>query len=393
MKYTIILGIALLAVNTGCMEKEVVNQNELKYTIMDAPEWTALFHRSSGWFGGDGIFAFSLKGNDKAEINDSTQTMFIFSDTMVGEIVDDTLQPGFVMVNNSAAFLKSRKADNDQIEFKVAETAKGKSKAIFVPNTPNSQPEEYYWLGDGFYNNVTDKIYLFAYRIIDIPERPVWKFDEVGGCMISFDPDEDFPFENHKQVDTPFWFSDTTDLGVGSFGAGIYENIKFAGAPDPDGYIYIYGVRGRIKTLYAARVKPANFESFELWEYYSHDSWTRDMDQMTGIVDSVSNELSVTALPNSQYALIFQIGGLVPTVGMRIGDSPVGPFGPTIEIWDCSEAILEKEFVTYNAKAHPALSKPGELLISYNVNSFDFWNQIYDYPNLYRPRFFKIVFE
>ena len=33
---------------------------------------------------------------------------------------------------------------------------------------------------------------------------------------------------------------------------------------------------------------------------------------------------------------------------------------------------------------------PDKLLVSYNVNSFKFWDQIEDHPHLYRPRFFWI---
>ncbi len=55
------------------------------------------------------------------------------------------------------------------------------------------------------------------------------------------------------------------------------------------------------------------------------------------------------------------------------------------------KALDEPEFFAYNAKGHPAISQPGELIVSYNVNSFAFWEQIESYPNLYRPRFFKII--
>lgn len=50
------------------------------------------------------------------------------------------------------------------------------------------------------------------------------------------------------------------------------------------------------------------------------------------------NELSVTPLPDGRYALIFQVMGLSDKVGMRIGDSPVGPFGEIREIWRTPEA-------------------------------------------------------
>jgi hypothetical protein len=78
---------------------------------------------------------------------------------------------------------------------------------------------------------------------------------------------------------------------------------------------------------------------------------------------------------------------------MRIGESPIGPFSEDIPLWDCKPDLEGSQFFAYNAKAYPSLSKPGELLISYNINSFDFFNDIKAYPNLYRPRFIRVKFD
>src|SRR3546814_6284643 len=50
----------------------------LDFTVTEAAEWTALFDRTSGWFGADGIFALPLSGVDQAGGSDST--MLIFSE-------------------------------------------------------------------------------------------------------------------------------------------------------------------------------------------------------------------------------------------------------------------------------------------------------------------------
>src|SRR5205085_5944502 len=97
-----------------------------------------------------------------------------------------------------------------------------------------------------------------------------------------------------------------------------------------------------------------------------------------------------TQLKDGRYAMVFQTDGIGTTVGLRLSNSPKGPFGPIIKIWECQEPKIGKNFIVYNAKVHSNLSKPNELLISYNVNSFDFWKDILTYPNLYRPRFIKV---
>ena len=127
---------------------------------------------------------------------------------------------------------------------------------------------------------------------------------------------------------------------------------------------------GKTKNLLAARVKPKYFEDFAQWKYWDGSEWTTNMTRAKAITNAVSNELSVTPLPDGRYALIFQVMGLSDKVGMRIGSSPVGPFGEIKEIWRTPEA--DQGLYCYNAKAHPNLSQNGELLISYNTITLDF---------------------
>ena len=58
--------------------------------------------------------------------------------------------------------------------------------------------------------------------------------------------------------------------------------------------------------------------------------------------------------------------------------------------WETPEIYDGIDYYTYNTKAHPQLSKPGELLISYNVNSFQFEKDLKAYPNFYHPRFITV---
>jgi len=109
------------------------------------------------------------------------------------------------------------------------------------------------------------------------------------------------------------------------------------------------------------------------------------------LVTGVSNELSVSVLPDGRYALVYQLNGLSSTIAVRMGVTPYGPFGKMTKIWETTEG-MQKNIITYNAKAHPSLSSAGELLISYNVNAFDFGNMIKAFPDLYRPRFIRLKF-
>lgn len=365
---------------------------QLEYSIEDAPEWTALFKRHHGWFGGDGIFAISLNGKENVGPVDSTENMILFSDSMLGDIVDGKPKDQ-TMVNNTVAILRGGMPDSSRIKFYWDE-AGGKPAALFIPNTASSEKGDYYWLGDGFRNDQMDNaIYIFAYRMHNENIHDDWSFRQRSLNLIKIPKGCKPPFREQQQIETPFLFKGESAKDDGSFGSGIYVNTKSAGAIHPDGFIYIYGIKGEEKNLVAARVKPELIEEFSEWRFWDGKSWNKNAEQVAAIVPHVSNELSVTALKDGRYLLIFQEGGMSHTVAMRIGLSPVGPFGPPIRIYESEDTKENKNYFGYNAKAHPTLSKPGELLVSYNVNSFDFWNEIQKNPTLYRPRFFKIVFK
>src|SRR3989442_1562311 len=77
-------------------------------------------------------------------------------------------------------------------------------------------------------------------------------------------------------------------------------------------------------------------------------------------------------------------------VAGRYGGSPIGPWGSAIPVYHAPEPDIDPANVyTYNAKGHPHLSRPGEMLISYNVNTFDF-NENINNADIYRPRFIRL---
>jgi hypothetical protein len=360
------------------------------FTVDEAPEWSALLKRHKGWFGGDGIYTIPMNGREHEQVRKGDKILFIFSDSMIGEVTDSTMLPGYKMIHNSVAYLEGNRPDQNKMQFYWDKDARGKPESIFIPHTPQTKPGDYFWLGDGFYNQATHATYIFGYRVHNV-SQDAFGFREVGNVLIKLSENSQPPFRNQQQMDTPFYFEENKDIG--SYGAGIFVNTAQSGAKYPDGYIYVYGVIGLAKKLVVARVLPAQFEHFDQWKFWDGKAWVKDMHQAAPVTDKVSNELSLTELPDGRYALIFQEGGMSLTVGMRIGASPKGPFGPIIKLWDCSKDLEEKTYLVYNAKAHPGLSAPGELLITYNVNSLEFIKDLNKHPQLYRPRFIRVKFK
>lgn len=368
-----------------------VNLTHVDFTVEEAKDWSALFKRNKGWFGGDGIYSIPLNGREHTAAGSQQKTLFIFSDSMIGQVTDSSMLPGYKMIHNSVAYLTGKQPEPSKMNFYWNQDANKTSESIFTPRTPQTQPGDYYWLGDGFVNTeMNNAVYLFGYRVRNVSDG-AFGFKEVGNTLIKIASDASAPFAGYKEMDTPFYKESNGEIS--SFGAGIYVNTRSAGAARPDGYIYIYGVKGIAKQLLVARVKAVNFEQFASWTFWDGRTWVPDMQKAAAVTNSVSNELSVTALPDGRYALIFQEGGMGKYVGMRIGASPAGPFGPIIRVWDCSPDLKKKTYVVYNAKAHPSLSSPGELLISYNINSVEFINDLNKDPHLYRPRFIRLKFK
>jgi hypothetical protein len=50
------------ALSQSIAQTKSVNLTDLKFTVEEAPEWSALLKRNTGWFGGDGIYTIPLNG-------------------------------------------------------------------------------------------------------------------------------------------------------------------------------------------------------------------------------------------------------------------------------------------------------------------------------------------
>jgi len=364
------------------------------FTVAPAPEWSSLFIRKEGWFGGDGIFSVSKNGSEKENAADNNEMIIWFSDTMLGSIVNDSLQPGYTMINNSMAVLKNGEPNKSNLSFYWDTTQNGKPQSIFIPQTPATKPGDYYWLGDGFVNHQKNNdLYIFGYRIANIPGKAVFGFKETGNTLVIAANNGKYPLHIKKQLDIPFFKNRDVD-STGSFGAGVLVNTRQAGAVNPDDYVYVYGVRGKSKQVMVARVRTGDIESFEQWRFWDGKEWNKDVNNIQPVADRASNELSVTALPDGRYLMVFQGDGLGRYVGIRLANTPYGPFSDPITIYDTSEDLKgSTQLFSYNAKAHPALSKKGKLLISYNINAFDFDKEIKKFPHLYRPRFIELRYK
>ncbi|CAN5312355.1 hypothetical protein BH23BAC1_BH23BAC1_21980 [soil metagenome] len=372
--------------------KTGADENENSIKAKPALEWAEMLKSNSGWIGADGIYAVALNGVETHGKADSIESFFWFSDSIIGEIENDILKDDWEMVHNSVAYMVRKTPDPSNIKFYWSKDEQGQAKSVFEPNTPQTDPEDYYWLGDGVYNHAMDStIYIFAYRIRNVPGQ-VFPFKDVGVSLIALPKGSRPPFSNQRQMDTPLFLNDNTGRGKIVFGASVLPNTIGSGALDPDGYIYVYGLRGRQKELLVARVKDYAFEDFSQWRYWDGQEWNIDVHRSAALTSRVSNEMSVSFMEDGRVIAAYQLDTNSPNVVVQVGDTPAGPFYPFKKVWETPEIYEDLDFYTYNAKAFPHLSEPGELLISYNVNAFNFLEKLHKHPHHLRPRFITVKY-
>lgn len=237
------------------------------------------------------------------------------------------------------------------------------------------------WLQDGIVLN--DKIYLFPILVKD--EGDIFKVHNVGLIETPI-RDERMIYQEAIYHDTPLQVK-TPDGGIIYLGAGILNNI------DMDGYIYIYGYKDlQGRHLVVGRFLPEDIMNFNAWTYFNGVDFTHDINQVASLKNQVSAELSVTYIPSGMYEGKYMLVVMENTTSGRISyaisDTPYGSFGDYVQVYQTDVSHLRGAF-TYNAKLHPALSKPGELVISYNVNTTQL-GALSD-ARIYYPRFIRII--
>jgi len=365
-----------------------------------ADDWTQLFHRQEGWTGSDGIYSIPLNGVEAPGRSASARTLLLFGDTFIGSVDEMTDErKDYVMINNSYAILEGDQPTEEAIAFRWGKRDDGAPASAIVPATPRALAHEgaYYWLQDG--TCVNGRFHCFPLIVGPNPEGPEgFEFAVHGIARVSAPMGEGGPeLSLQEQADTAL-YAELPGGGTIYFGAAIVPLTTEAGASAPDGHVYIYGLRheGGSTALVAARVPAEELAATDRWTFWDSSAWTGDMEACAPVVPEVSSELSVTPMMegplDGKFVIVFQRGGIKGNeVAVYTGDSPIGPFGPAVPVYACTEPDDEEGagIYAYNAKAHPHLSAPGELLASYNVNTTS-WDAHKQHGSIYRPRFIRI---
>jgi hypothetical protein len=342
------------------------------YSVEPLPKYDVLFCREEGWTGADA--AYSVEFSDKI-------TLWLFSDTWIGDVVDGK-HTGATMVNNSIGLQRGKDPETASVKF-LWRTTKDRKPAAFI------KPDDgtgWFWMLDGI---VADgKLYLVLMQTIKTGEKGVFGFKHVGTWLGEVKNPHDEPLKwRIKQHKIPY---------------GRYSkkgNLFFGSALIRDGdFIYIYGgsedwskgMSGRSMIL--ARVPYNKLADFEQWRFFSDGNWRSHMTGISGLFAGTATEYSVCYEPSiKQYVSVYTQNGMSRNIMMRFSPAPVGPWSKAQKVYECPEVEWHKTYFCYAAKAHPEISKKGELVITYVCNSTDFWQMAKD-ARIYRPRFLRMKF-
>ncbi|MCL2043415.1 MAG: hypothetical protein FWG89_04670 [Treponema sp.] len=369
-------------------------------------DWTALLSvyppDNSGWAGADGFYSVSLDGRDynPARRPEDRRTFFHFSDTILSRVNPVTAsRMGFGMPNNTRA-IQIGTPHHLGITFNTN---------VIIPDPP--VPHQFYWLGANFV--IGDKLYIYTVKI-DNSAGGAWGFRQVGVDLVRLEIKDGTVDESSLVIikDTNNNLFNTAGSDAWAMNSAVLLNTAAAGAINPDGYLYVYGVaEDNGRNLVVTRVREVEIEDFSKYEYLWNDHSWRNQVWRNHKTDAkylnpsterdFSPEFSIHEVKwgpdRGKFWHVYMDSRYFDRwIWIRIADSPAGDYRNSRQIYHANEPFLSIPHAgqiendnplgmyTYNAKAHPALSPEGELYISYNVNG-----GIARFADIYRPRIIR----
>ncbi len=365
---------------------------------VDAP-WEAVFDRTDGWIGGDAIYSTPLPGGD---------VLWMFADTFLGQVRDGRRQKGVRMVNNTLArhalSQDGTPPEPESVRFRwgAMEDAQ-RPKAWIEPDRKltagRAQHGDWYWLADATLApdaEGRDRLVMFLWRTARALDNGLG-FRTAGNALAIVDnPGDDWSAWQPRQYAIPDSFStrdrdDTTPTTEILWGS---EVLLDAG-PDGKPVLYIFGCRLPQKAaneLVLAMAPAGKVEDVARWKFRTADGWSENLRDAAALATFLTTEFSVTPRTiagKKVWVLIHSEPFFGTRIMARTAPAMHGPWSSARPIYQVPHIDRDKKHFTYAAKAHPELSKPDELLVSYVVNSFDFGESATN-AGIYRPRFIRV---
>ncbi|MCC6485434.1 MAG: DUF4185 domain-containing protein [Armatimonadetes bacterium] len=355
------------AITAALLLAVVVGVGAAENRAVPAPEIDRMFQRTRGWTGADGAFNFDL-GNKR--------TLWLFMDTFAGSVKDGR-RISSTLIHNSVGI-----ETHKRVNFFFAESPEGGSSALFKP----PEGAGYLWPFAGVRGE--KELSFFAMRVKPSGAGGPFGFHIFGQYLARVTDLHPSPKE-WKVSYKRFPFCSFADDGSLFYGCATLRS---------NGFIYIYGQDNRRANLSSpgpsamvvARVQEGDMSNFDRWEFYKDGQWQKDFRKASHLLPDIPTEYSVTwDGKTKKFVCIYMEGGISGEIALRRSPHPWGPWSEPERIYSCPEKIWREGVFCYAAKAHPHLSAPGELVISYVANSSRF-EDLFEDARLYWPRFVRV---
>ncbi len=392
-------GLLVIASVTACSDQPIAPPPApaLATPVPDTI-WESAFTRTDGWTGADGVATVPLS---------KSRTLWLFGDSFIGPVRDGKHAEGTTMVNNTIAIspISVIPPAPDALTFHWSQTPDHKPAAWSIPEgTPTGEKAEWFWpAGGGIVAPGGDvegkeRLLLFMIKLgrrADVPKDSIWNFEARGTTLLTIPNPQDAPDQWLKLQYPIAPLLDDANRQV-TWGAAV---LSARNPGDPADDLYITGIDTTSvlnKQLLLARARSATIERFDTWKFWDGKAWSPRARDAAPLASPLASEMSLHLLnlgdtnsPKWRYVMLYSELTLGPRILCRTADKPEGPWSEPQTLYTCPEPASDKKLMVYACKAHPELSRPGELLVSYCVNSTDFWDVI-AHAEKYRPRFVRI---
>lgn len=307
-----------------------------------------------GWAASDGVYSTTVPGRG---------VVWLMNDTFLGPVNPDEsmTEPGFI---HGSILLGGRDGLPDTT---ITGGTRDEPKSIAdPPGAVDGDP--WYWNGDGIVDG--GKLRVFEYRIGKTDGEPPWNFGWISTDIVTYT--RDFEVE---RVSTSYG-----ETGGVSWGTELVQCGR---------HTYIYGLKDN--TIHLARALAGHLTQQD-WQFWNGSDWSTDPDSTVPITSDVGASYSITPM-GDRFVLTTTSAAIFTDhqIYVATAPTPTGPWSARTAVYTAPEGGVGNLYAPYNVAAHPGLSKPGELVISYNVNSQK-GEDLLANANNNRPRFVTIRF-
>lgn len=317
--------------------------------------------RYSNWNGGDGCVTTLLPNG---------HIVWSFQDSFFGEVTADRSRKDNVFVRNAGFLEIGMNTSSYQQLNPIGSDGKARTW-VLVPGATNGE-EQLYWGGP-------------AQVVGNELQMVMGEMHLDGGGVL-----------HHQSTDVAvFNLPDMTQkeivqdkfLGELSFDASLFKAS--------DGFTYMYATQSFgicASDVFVARA--ANNDIKGEWEFYTKSGWMKTQPAIADFKTVLTDNATQPNVfeKNGKFYLVSQASCYGLDINIWEGPSAVGPFTNRRTLYHIPDKYSLPEFISYNSVVHHALSRHGELVISYNINPTDFWSN-FNVPasaDRYRPYFVRV---